>query len=145
MRAAEAAGSTATLIEATVAQINNGSQLMDKADKSFGEVSSMSSKVALLVSEIAAASLEQAQGIDQVSKAVTQIDAVTQHNSANAEEYASSAQELRSKSDEMKQFIADLRSLIGDHQAHDEQEDDEPAGGNPFRSDRRHLTALPRL
>jgi len=143
MRAAEAAKSTATLIEATVAQINNGSRLMDKADKSFGEVSAMSSKVALLVSEIAAASLEQAQGIDQVSKAVTQIDAVTQHNSANAEEYASSAQELRSKSDEMKQFIDDLRALIGDHRAYDAQEDDEPAG-HPFRSARRNLTALPR-
>ena len=86
----------------------------------------------------------QAQGIDQVSKAITQIDAVTQHNSANAEEYASSAQELKAKSDEMKQFIADLRALIGIDQTRDEHENDESVA-SPFRSERRHLTALPRL
>ena len=42
-------------------------------------------KVADLVAEIAAASNEQAQGIDQVNTAVGQMDKVTQQNAANAE------------------------------------------------------------
>ena len=113
MRAAEAAKSTAGLIETTVSQIKDGEDMVQTANQSFGEVASMGSKVALLVSEIASASQEQAQGIEQVSLAITQMDTVTQQNAANAEEYASSAQELKAKSDEMKQFIAELRNLIG--------------------------------
>ena len=54
----------------------------------FPEVSKSAAKVADLVSEIAAASREQAQGIDQVNKAVTEMDKVTQQNAANAEESA---------------------------------------------------------
>ena len=42
-----------------------------------------------LVSEIAAASQEQAQVIDQVNTAIAQMDKVTQQNAANAEESAS--------------------------------------------------------
>jgi len=140
MRAAEAAKSTAALIEATVTQINNGSALMDSANASFGEVSTTGSKVGLLVSEIAAASLEQAQGIEQITKAITQIDAVTQHNSANAQEYASSAQELSNKSDEMKRFIDDLRTLIGV-----QQQESRNQGRNQYRPDSQTTKALPRL
>lgn len=140
-RAAEAAKSTAALIEATVTKITVGSDMMDRASQSFGEVSSTGSKVALLVSEIAEASHEQAQGIEQVSKAISQIDTVNQQNSANAEEYASSAQELKTKSEEMKQFIADLRDLIGVQQKG--ADGAEPADRHES-SERRHLTALPR-
>ena len=38
------------------------------------------------MAEIAAASNEQAQGIDQINTAVTEMDKVTQQNAANAEE-----------------------------------------------------------
>ncbi len=46
-------------------------------------------KASGLVSEIAVASKEQAQGIEQVATAVTQMNQVTQSNAANAEESAS--------------------------------------------------------
>jgi len=100
----------------------------------------MGSKVALLVTEIAAASLEQAQGIEQVNKAVSQIGTVTHQNSAQAEEYASSSQELKKKSDEMKQFIISLRELIGVQQKED-------AGPGERNRDYafRQVKALPRL
>ncbi len=113
MRAAEAAKSTADLIETTVGKISDGEELMRKTNEAFGEVAAMGSKVALLVTEIASASQEQAQGIEQVNNVVVQMDTVTQQNAANAEEYSSSAQELKNKSEEMKLFIAELRALIG--------------------------------
>jgi methyl-accepting chemotaxis protein len=116
MRAADAAKSTADLIETTVSKIHDGEDLMHKTNESFGAVAAMGAKAALLVAEIAIASQEQAQGIEQVSKVVVQMDTLTQQNAANAEEYASSAQELKTKSDEMKQFIAELRDLIGGQQ-----------------------------
>ena len=142
MRAAEAAKSTAGLLESTVTQINDGKDMMQTANQSFGEVASMEAKVALLVSEIASASQEQAQGIEQVSKAITQMDMVTQQNAANAEEYASSAQELKAKSDEMKQFIAELRNLIGVQQ---NQADLAETIEEPENYERRYLKALPRV
>ncbi len=46
------------------------------------------------MAEIAAASQEQATGIEQVSKAMTQMDQVTQTNSAQTEELSSTAEEL---------------------------------------------------
>ena len=42
-------------------------------------------KVAGLVGEIAAASAEQAQGVDQINRAVSGMDQVVQKNAASAE------------------------------------------------------------
>ena len=144
MRAAEAAKSTADLIESTVGRINDGEDLMHKTNELFGEVSMMGSKVALLIAEIATASQEQAQGIEQVSKVVVQMDSVTQQNAANAEEYASSAQELKAKSEDMKQFIAQVRDLIGVRQERGEAV--EPDYERPVEAyEKRYVKALPRF
>lgn len=51
---------------------------------------SHTSKVGELVGEIAFASNEQAQGIEQINAAVSEMDQVTQQNAATAEESASS-------------------------------------------------------
>jgi methyl-accepting chemotaxis protein len=50
-----------------------------------------------LVGEIAAASQEQARGIEQVNTAVAQMDKVTQQNAANAEESANASEQLRAQ------------------------------------------------
>lgn len=145
MRAAEAAKSTADLIETTVNKINDGEDLMHKTNESFGEVALMGSKAALLVAEIATASQEQAQGIEQVSKVVVQMDTVTQQNAANAEEYSSSAQELKAKSDEMKQYIAEVRGLIGVRQSRSDYADFAgSAGQTDNHEERMYVRALPR-
>jgi methyl-accepting chemotaxis protein len=54
----------------------------------FSEVTASSTKVVELMGEIAAASQEQSQGIDQVNKAMMEMNQVTQQNAANAEELA---------------------------------------------------------
>ncbi|MEN6621777.1 MAG: methyl-accepting chemotaxis protein, partial [Smithella sp.] len=65
MRSADAAKNTSGLIEGTVNKIKDGSDLVTKTNEAFAEVAGSTSKVAELVGEIAAASQEQAQGIDQ--------------------------------------------------------------------------------
>ncbi len=67
--------------------------------------------------EIAAASQEQAQGIDQVNTAVAQMDKVTQQNAANAEESASASEELSAQAESMKQAVEELVSLVGGSEA----------------------------
>jgi methyl-accepting chemotaxis protein len=51
-------------------------------------------QVSSLVAEIASASQEQAQAIEQVSIGLTQIDEVTQRNSLGAEECSEAASQM---------------------------------------------------
>jgi methyl-accepting chemotaxis protein len=115
MRAADAAKNTSGLIEGTVKKIKDGSNLVLKANEAFAEVAVSSSKVGELVGEIAAASQEQAQGIDQINKAVTEMDKVTQQTAANAEESASASEEMNAQAEQMKQISVTLVNIIGGH------------------------------
>lgn len=112
LRAANAARDTSELIEQTVKKINSGSEIVTGTGEAFGEVADSSAKVAELLRDIASASREQAQGIDQVSTAVTEMDKVTQSNAVSAEESASAAEELNAQAEEMKRMVDDLVGLV---------------------------------
>ena len=113
MRSADAAKNTSVLIEGTVKKIKDGSDLVAHTNEAFAEVAVSSSKVGELVGEIAAASQEQAQGIDQINKAVTEMDKVTQQTAANAEESASASEEMNAQAEQMKQVSVALVNIIG--------------------------------
>ena len=113
MRAADAAGNTADLIEGTVKKIKDGSTLVATTNEAFTEVATSASKVGELVGEIAAASQEQAQGIEQVNKAVTEMDKVTQQTAANAEESASASGQMNDQAAQMKAVVGELVALVG--------------------------------
>lgn len=125
MRSANAAKNTSTLIEGTVKQIKNGSELVGQTNEAFSEVAESAEKVGELVGEIAAASTEQADGIEQVNKAVLEMDGVVQQNAANAEENAAASEEMSSMAAQMKYFVSQLVILVdgdsngssSDHQA----------------------------
>jgi methyl-accepting chemotaxis protein len=118
MRAAEAAKNTSALIEGTVKKVKEGSGLLERTNVAFSEVSKSAAKVADLVSEIAAASSEQAQGIDQINKAVAEMDKVTQQNAANAEESASASEEMNAQAEQMKVIAGEMQSIVGGDMAH---------------------------
>ena len=112
MRAAEAAKNTSVLIEGTVAKVKSGSEIVHKTNSAFEKVAGGSQKVADLVGEIAAASQEQAQGIDQINKAINEMDRVVQQNAANTEETASVSEEMFAQAEQMKRFVGDLSKII---------------------------------
>jgi methyl-accepting chemotaxis protein len=112
MRAAEAAKNTSDLIEGTVKRISEGSELVIKTNEAFSGVTSSSAKVGELVEEIAAASNEQAQGIEQINSAVTDMDKVTQQNAASAEESASASEQMNAQAEEMKGMVESLIMLV---------------------------------
>jgi methyl-accepting chemotaxis protein len=66
-------------------------------------------KTAKLVQEIAAASMEQTSGADQVNTAIQQLNQVTQQNAAASEEMATSAEELSSQAEQLKEIISYFR------------------------------------
>ena len=113
MRAADAARSTADLIEGTVKKIREGSEIVEKTSAEFFKMASSSEKMSELVSQIAAASSEQSQGIEQINKAVSEMDNVVQQNAGNAEESASASEEMNAQAEQMKRFVEDLAMLIG--------------------------------
>jgi len=112
MRAAEAAKNTAILIEDTVKSIKDGSELVARTNEEFSQVSQSAAKVGELVGEIAAASTEQARGIEQINSAVAEMDKVVQQNAANAEESASASEEMSAQAEQMKAMVKELTALI---------------------------------
>ena len=113
LRAAEAARNTSDLIEGTTKKVQDGSTLVERTSEEFGKVEQSAMKVAELIGEIAAASREQSEGIDQVNLAVNDMDKVTQQNAANAEESASSSEEMNAQAEQMKLMVDDLVTLVG--------------------------------
>jgi methyl-accepting chemotaxis protein len=112
MRAAEAAKNTGELIEGTVQRIQGGARLVETTNQAFQKVAESTAKVANLVGEIAAASKEQTQGLDQISQAMTDMDKTTQTAAANAEETASASEELNGQADSMKEFVGELVAVV---------------------------------
>lgn len=105
-RSAQAAKNTADMITESVKNAEHGVRISGEVASSFEAIAVSSKKVNDLIAEIAAASKEQSQGIDQLNNAVAQMDKVTQQNAANSEESAGSAQELSSQAEELQNVIA---------------------------------------
>ena len=104
-RSAQAAKNTADMIADSVRNADEGVKIAVDVSKSFESIATSNAKVNDLISEIAAASQEQSQGIDQVNTAVAQMDKVTQQNAANSEESASAAEELSSQAEELQNMV----------------------------------------
>jgi methyl-accepting chemotaxis protein len=113
LRSAEAAKSTADLIEGTVKKIGGGVELVTTASDAFSEVATSAGKVGSLVGEIAAASSEQAQGIEQVNIAVNEMDKITQQTAASAEESASASEVMNAQAEQMKKLVTEMISIVG--------------------------------
>jgi methyl-accepting chemotaxis protein len=112
-RSAEAAKNTSAMIEGSVKNSKNGVDIATEVGKVLNEIVASIGKTTDLVAEIAAASAEQARGVDQVNTAVSQMDKVTQQNAANAEESASASEELNAQAESMKGIVNELATLVG--------------------------------
>ncbi len=104
-RSAKAAGETAELIESSVSKGENGVQIADHTAGALQEIVDSVAQVTELVGEIATASEEQAQGIDQVNLALSLIDQVAQQNTASAEESAAAAEELAGQAESLRGLL----------------------------------------
>ncbi|MCC2639486.1 MAG: chemotaxis protein [Moraxellaceae bacterium] len=71
-------------------------------------------KTAELVQEVAAASGEQAAGVNQVNRAMAAMDQITQRNASASEELASTAEEMSSQAEGLAELVSFFRT--GDEQ-----------------------------
>ncbi|MCE5229377.1 methyl-accepting chemotaxis protein, partial [bacterium] len=112
MRSAEAAKNTASLIEASQKNADNGVQVSADVTQILKQIVTGVQKVTQLNGEVSAASDEQSQGIDQINTAVAQLDKVTQSNAANAEDSASASEELSAQARELNDMVNTLVSIV---------------------------------
>jgi methyl-accepting chemotaxis protein-2 (aspartate sensor receptor) len=105
-RSAQSAKEIKELISESVAEIQGGSVLVERAGEAMGNVSESISRVTQMMAEISASSLEQSTGIEQVNQAVVQMDEMTQQNAALVEEAAAAASSLHQQTRQMKEAVA---------------------------------------
>ena len=117
MRAGESARNTAGMIESTVARVRNGAEMAGQTRAAFGTATDSSRKIADLVSEIAAASREQAEGIEQINRTVSDMERGVQQNAANAQQTASAAEQLNAQATELAGLVEDLDRILGGRSA----------------------------
>jgi len=108
-RSAGAAKEIKALITTSVEQINSGTQVVVQAGSTMSEVVSNARQINVFLGQIATASREQAQGVEQVGQSIQDLDHNTQQNAALVEETASAASALKHQAEVLQQEISNFR------------------------------------
>ena len=105
-KSANAAKETAQMIEESIKKTEIGTKIAKETSRALAEIVAESTKVTDLVSEITAASKEQAQGINQINSGLTQVDLVTQQVTSNAGDSAAASEELSNQAQQLKAMLS---------------------------------------
>jgi len=111
-RSAEAAKTTSALIEGSQQNASHGVEASKGVGQFLEKIAGNVGKMKQLISEVAAATGEQSQGIEQINTAVSHLDSVTQSNAASSEEAASASEELSAQSDELTHMVRALVATV---------------------------------
>ena len=98
-RSQVAAGEIGIVANSTVRQAEQAGQLLGRIVPAIGRTSA-------LVGEIAAASAEQFQGINQINQAMGQLNQATQQNASASEELAATAEQMGAQAEELQGLMA---------------------------------------
>ncbi|MBK1673926.1 hypothetical protein CKO35_11535 [Ectothiorhodospira shaposhnikovii] len=108
-RSSTAAKEIQALIREDIGIVETGTRLAHDAGRSMEEIILSIKRVRDIISEVAAASDEQSEGIEQINLAVTQMDTVTQQNAALVEEAAAAAESLEEQAERLSSAVAVFR------------------------------------
>ena len=111
-RSAEAAKSTAGLIEEAQRNANEGVVVNRDVAEILSRIKESITGAADLMGEVNRASAEQSRGIGEITKAVDSMDSVTQGNAASSEEIASAGEELSAQANELNTMVGVLVELV---------------------------------
>ncbi len=108
-RSATAAREIKELINDSVGKVKDGARLVDESGHHLTDIVTAVKKVADIIGEIAAASMEQTRGLDQVNRSMTQMDNMTQQNSAMTEETSAVAQTMTQQAKHLTELVAHFK------------------------------------
>ena len=115
-RSAAAAKEIKELIGDSVTRVEAGSRLAGQAGSTMDEVVASVQRVNSIIGEIAIASSEQRDGIEQISKAINTMDSVTQQNAALVEQAAAAADALEQQAASLSEAVS-IFKLNDPHEA----------------------------
>ncbi|ACS87618.1 methyl-accepting chemotaxis protein [Musicola paradisiaca] len=104
-RSASAAKEIKELITASMDKVKSGSQLVDHAGITMGEIVTQARHVADLINEIGLTTQEQESGISQIHQAISQLDTVTQQNATLVEQSANAAGSLSAQASHLVELM----------------------------------------
>jgi methyl-accepting chemotaxis protein len=104
-RSANASKDIKALIAESNTQVKTGAALVNRTGQSLTEIVTAIKKVSDIVAEIAAASREQATGLEQINTAVAGMDEMTQRNAALVEQTTAAAQALNGQAGELADAV----------------------------------------
>ncbi|NLS91876.1 MAG: hypothetical protein GXX96_06805 [Planctomycetaceae bacterium] len=104
-RSNQAAGEITSLIKESSTRVQEGVQLSDETGKALKEIVDGVEATVAKISEIAAATVEQATNAEQVSEAIQGVAQVTEQAAAGSEEMASSSEELGAQSNALRELV----------------------------------------
>jgi methyl-accepting chemotaxis protein len=113
MRSAKAAKNTAVMIEDTVKKITAGSEVVTLTSNEFSAVAESATRIGMLISEIAEASQEQSNGVNEISSAIVDLDRVIQKNAVHADDFAAAAEKMQVESEDFRELVVLLSPLVG--------------------------------
>ena len=108
-RSNQAAGEITSLIKESSNRVREGAQLSDETGVALKEIVEGVQATVARISEIAAATVEQATNAQQVSEAIQGVAQVTEQAAAGSEEMASSSEELGAQASALRDLVARFR------------------------------------
>ncbi len=108
-RSANASKDIKSLITESNAQVKTGAALVNQTGGSLADIVNAVKKVSDIVAEIAAASREQATGLDQINTAVGSMDETTQRNAALVEENTAVTQSMADQASRLAELVRFFR------------------------------------
>ncbi|HZH57912.1 MAG TPA: methyl-accepting chemotaxis protein [Burkholderiaceae bacterium] len=105
-RSAQASREISELIQASVSQVEAGTQIVHKTEEAIENVLSSSERVNVILREIATGAQEQSVGINEVGQALSVLDTMTQQNAAMVEETAVTAEAMNDQAQRLSAEVA---------------------------------------
>ena len=100
------------LIAKGTSKVENGKNVANQCDSALGEILIHVNKLDNMIEEIAIASVEQSQGVQEITKAMSELDKVTKQNSMIAHETSLNTQSLNKQARGLKDISINLTDLI---------------------------------
>lgn len=111
LRSAEAASSTAILLEDMQSNVESTVSVNTKVSENFDDIAASVENVRTSIERIADTSMEQSDGISQVNSAIADVDRVVQEHAATAEETAAASRTLASETEQLSNLLYDLEGV----------------------------------
>lgn len=106
VRSAEASADIRSLISSSASEVNNGTNLVNKASLQLQEIMESVAQVTTIVSDISQASREQSTSIGEINSAVAQMDSMTQKNAVLVEKNSTISNSMQKQAQDLKNMMA---------------------------------------